>query len=856
MATFKNNHFDQMQYSNTSNVCFVTDMVKDIISDTINACFAVVDAKANTMYNTNTCPIVVADAVAVAEHPIAAEAISAPCTSDGVRYCINFSTKHYPEVSKCELIKKIEQNKVEKKVLCEIFNLDKDSTWVRPYIDVDYAYDGEYSVALENSIRNDAVTWFCEQFGVSSGDIAIASDHRPHKLSFHIVADVAIYGKDLLEWKKQHEYEMKSLYIDVAPYGKTTQKWKTLYSPKPGDVHSTGMTPLCGNIEKHMIQLTQQEVRNMRQWTLPVAWKDMKNINETRGRKKASTASSLSSEELVARAYDILRDRFHDTTSRFHEFKDDITLFFRRTCTSTCCWNIVHKMNGFLLKYVDGKWLYHCYGNECLGKFFCIDIEMTPEELANSVEHKGVKNDLDAARRIFKLYPHWVCCNNVLYVFDKDSGMWKDTEQAHLAMMTTLEDQLHCVMKNKKGEWVMSEKGYGNDLGLMRRCLPLLKTLCVDNEWYKRTCLSSRGKLLFRNGILDLYNNSWTTEFDPDVVFRNNIDIELDDDFEESYMEDVYHRLFVTPLGADMAKWTLTNLARGLAGDMMKRFIFGIGDGDSGKSTLVSAFTNTFGNMVGTFNAENMTYRDSSCDAAAEMRWGLMLADKRLIFSNELKSDVLLNGNALKKFSSGGDVLIGRMHNREETEFIFQGLMMIMTNDINKIKPCDDAVTNRMRVLSYEKVFKENPSTQFELKADIHLKDEIQTLKFKKTLVRLVIRRYFEFKNEEDCIEVEPEKVTSNMEDWIGDKDDMNYVCMFQQRFEITNDIKDFTKSAEMDNWVQSANLGISFQKFTNYLKKHCTIHGLNNIKKYKKSIQNKNHNGWLGIKDSYDNFI
>jgi hypothetical protein len=55
-------------------------------------------------------------------------------------------------------------------------------------------------------------------------------------------------------------------------------------------------------------------------------------------------------------------------------------------------------------------------------------------------------------------------------------------------------------------------------------------------------------------------------------------------------MKSVYHRLFVIPLGEEMAKWTLTNLARGIAGDMIKRFIFGIGSGDSGKSTLVSAF--------------------------------------------------------------------------------------------------------------------------------------------------------------------------------------------------------------------------------------------------------------------------
>ena len=64
-----------------------------------------------------------------------------------------------------------------------------------------------------------------------------------------------------------------------------------------------------------------------------------------------------------------------------HKYKNDYpnTLFFRRTCQSTCCSGHTQSMNGFLIKYnkdTRGRY-YDCYGGKCKNNIFKIGEENT-----------------------------------------------------------------------------------------------------------------------------------------------------------------------------------------------------------------------------------------------------------------------------------------------------------------------------------------------------------------------------------------------------------------------------------------------------------------------------------------------
>ena len=68
------------------------------------------------------------------------------------------------------------------------------------------------------------------------------------------------------------------------------------------------------------------------------------------------------------------------------------------------------------------------------------------------------------------------------------------------------------------------------------------------------------------------------------------------------------------------------------------------------------------------YKPENLSISNSTNDEAQKMRWAFLLKNKRIILSNEVKKHVFLDGNSIKKISSGGDELIGRNRNMEVSQ--------------------------------------------------------------------------------------------------------------------------------------------------------------------------------------------
>ena len=212
----------------------------------------------------------------------------------------------------------------------------------------------------------------------------------------------------------------------------------------------------------------------------------------------------------------------------------------------------------------------------------------------------GVFSDLEAAQAIYRLYPHWKHCDKVLFVFNNTNGTWECEETAHHNIFTRFDAELHYLEKRKVGgeiKSVRTKKSYGSNLQMMRAAIPLLKTLCIDNSWCERTSNTSLGKLLFKNGYLDMESEIFYDKFNPDIVFFGNIDhkfipLTYEVNYEtESYIDDIKFRLFTLPLGEEVGDFLLLNLARGLAGNFIKRILFLLGESDAGKSTVVNAIS-------------------------------------------------------------------------------------------------------------------------------------------------------------------------------------------------------------------------------------------------------------------------
>jgi len=487
-------------------------------------------------------------------------------------------------------------------------------------------------------------------------------------------------------------------------------------------------------------------------------------------------------------------------------------------------------------------------------KHHTTDIQMPDEwEIPKPTDETGVWNDKEAGELVYELYPHWVYCLGELYVYDKTTGKWDNKETAHYRVIMTLSDKLFLLTNDKDGNAVRTKNSYGNTEGLMKKLPKIIKTLCEDNNWIDIQQYSSLGKILFTNGYYDFKQGKFYEKDEdgfnsPEILFINRINRSFDpfDDEDMTYIANIKKRFFHDPLGIDMGNYMALNLARGLAGDKMKRIIFGLGGTNCGKSVLTTACRLSCGEYVGNFNAENLAYRQTSNDEASIMRWAMLARFKRLIFSNEIKNTTDLNGNMIKKISSGGDIIVARCHGGNETEFILHFLAIIMANDMPKIKPYDDAVNERCRVFGYDKQFVEEPSNEFELLMDKNIEQEMLTDRFQRCFLGLLMKEYSEFL-ENNFIENEPIDTILAKQNWI--QEDKSYINIFKNDFEITNNDDDYTTSSDIQKWIDDNKLGITFTKFGMELNKYCKINKLENIVSKQKKIQGKNKQVWTGIK-------
>jgi phage/plasmid-associated DNA primase len=277
----------------------------------------------------------------------------------------------------------------------------------------------------------------------------------------------------------------------------------------------------------------------------------------------------------------------------------------------------------------------------------------------------------------------------------------------------------------------------------------------------------------------------------------------------------------------------------------MKRIIFGIGASNTGKGVLTTALSLALGDYFGSFNGKNLAFTNSSADEASKLRWLMLLRFKRIIISNEMSSKCVIDGNLLNVVSSGGDEITGRGHGGNETQFVSHFLTIGLSNDMPKIKPINEGVKTRLRYINYTKHFVEGePTNEFELTGDPNIKTEIKLPLFQRCLVGLLVNTYMDW-NDDGRQEYEPEDVKNATATWNGTEADI--MQSFLEEFEITSTETDYVRSDEIEQWLQEFNITIT--KFSIELKKHLTIHKIENVYNKQKKLAGKPKMVWFGLK-------
>jgi len=481
------------------------------------------------------------------------------------------------------------------------------------------------------------------------------------------------------------------------------------------------------------------------------------------------------------------------------------------------------------------------------------DIQMpegyTVSENKNT-EQRVAQNDEEAGNMIYNELKHILVYSKGNYYFKKDN-LWISSEDAIRSEVRYLVMRSGIRRMTELHEIVDYSQNVRSASNIVVAVMDTVHHHNNDN-WISQFFQSSRGYVLFNNGYWDFkkgtFHHSSSDSFDQSIIFTEKIPFDYDVEFNDpEYVARLRTVFFNEPFGERVGSYYSTSLARGLAGDAMKRMLFGIGSSNTGKSMLTSAVQSSCGGYFEGWNGANLLYRPSSQDEGQLNRWLLLLQTKRLIFSNELKGTGAIDGTMIKKMSNGGlDPITARLHGGNEEYFKIGFLPILFAQDIAQIKPLDDAIMTRVRPIPYDKVYVDEPSNAMELKKDPHLEDEIQTVRFKQGFLRLLFSDYLSFHRggrvEEDLPEIK--EAVLNV---IGTE--TNVVDAFKNEYEITNNPEDFIPSPTIVQWLTDSKKGITITKLGLELNRYAKINGLENLLSKAKKINKKAVQCWFGVR-------
>ena len=112
---------------------------------------------------------------------------------------------------------------------------------------------------------------------------------------------------------------------------------------------------------------------------------------------------------------------------------------------------------------------------------------------------------------------------------------------------------------------------------------------------------------------------------------------------------------------------------------------------NSGKGVLADLLKKSFEKYILTTNSGNFKFKSNVGDEQKSLSWLIDYQFNRIALTSEIDicDDMKLNGNMIKKFTSGGDDIMARKNFKDEYEFKIQAGLIIMCNDMPLIQPTD-----------------------------------------------------------------------------------------------------------------------------------------------------------------------
>jgi len=347
-----------------------------------------------------------------------------------------------------------------------------------------------------------------------------------------------------------------------------------------------------------------------------------------------------------------------------------------------------------------------------------------------------------------------------------------------------------------------------------------------DEDFVDKLWNSNIGLMCFKNGVWD-FKNKKLIEYNDDILTT----IKINTNYEPSCSEDIkeFYEKVIDPIfnyDREMsAKW-LNDVSRGLAGHIEdKNWLVCMGERDCGKGVLVNCLENTFGDYIRSTNSEQFLMKGPQGDSAKALSFLADFEFRRLLITNEIPIDVdgkiKINGNIIKKISSGGDKIEVRQNYKDEKQIKLQCKTIMCCNDLPPIDPNDARETAIHTRFPSKFVNKDNEylgkkcnGVDMHFLKDNSIKNYIKERRAIKAFMELLFNAYGDIMPIPESMRVEQKEFTHT------EKEDDKFYDLFNFAIddpELSNE--DYVEVSEMKRVIKEAGLNVSPQKYGKYLK-------------------------------------
>lgn len=358
-----------------------------------------------------------------------------------------------------------------------------------------------------------------------------------------------------------------------------------------------------------------------------------------------------------------------------------------------------------------------------------------------------------------------------------------------------------------------------------------------DNNFLNNLFNSNLKKICFKDGYYDFTKGEYIKGFD-DIITMKKIHRGFpikNEEYIKKVKDEILNPIFDD--NEEFRDYFLYYTARGLAGHIEDK-AWGVGQGsrNSGKGVIGELLNNSFGGYVSTTNSENFTMKSGNIrDEAKCLSWLIDFMDVRLMITNEItldaKGSIVINGNIIKKLSSGGDEIEARKNFQDEIRFKVQVRPLLFCNDLPEIEPKDALETLTKFEFPCQflnDINKQNPLAKIRL-SDNKIKDKCKDQNYIDAFTHIIIDAYNkDIKPLPQCIKDSTDIATTD------DNDDTEQILNI---FQFTNNENDCIKCNDLYKIVNlKYNIAASKQKIFKILQTKNVVkknHSKNRVKTF-----------------------